>query len=401
MLRFLGLLLLLVATHAVASVDGRQKEQELSELRSRLEQLRQELEQAAEDRAEAADALRQSEQRISEVKRDLRKLGQQERTLNQDLTRLAEASAAVETELAQHQQRLAELVRQRYYQGGEDSSKLLLGGSDPSAIARNFAYYAYIGRARADLIQGYRAALARLAQLRVEVSQRRASLDQVKQESLAHKQTLEAEKAERSQVLARISDQIHAQRKEITSLERDEKRLANLIEKLRRLAAAQARKAAAKKNAKSAKPGQKVEQVASAALAGIDFPKLKGKLALPVAGEIAARFGQAREGGGPTWKGVFIRSGAGRDVRAVASGEVVFADWLRGFGNLLIIDHGDGYLSLYSNNESLYKQPGDAVRAGDTVASVGSTGGQSEPGLYFELRHQGKPFDPMSWVASR
>ncbi|TNF52475.1 MAG: peptidase M23, partial [Gammaproteobacteria bacterium] len=150
-----------------------------------------------------------------------------------------------------------------------------------------------------------------------------------------------------------------------------------------------------------AKPGEKVERVADASLAGLDFGRLKGKLALPVAGEIQHRFGQNRPGGGPAWKGLFIRARQGQEVHAVGTGKVAFADWLRGFGNLLIIDHGGGYLSLYSNNESLYKQPGDRVRAGDVIAAAGNTGGQEDTGLYFELRHQGKPFDPMNWVASR
>ncbi|MBU1665733.1 MAG: peptidoglycan DD-metalloendopeptidase family protein, partial [Gammaproteobacteria bacterium] len=148
----------------------------------------------------------------------------------------------------------------------------------------------------------------------------------------------------------------------------------------------------------TAKPGQKVNRVADASLAGLNFDRLKGKLALPVAGEILHRYGQNRDGGGPAWKGLFIRARQGQEVHAVGSGQVAFADWLRGFGNLLIIDHGDGFLSLYSNNESLYKQPGDPIRAGDVVAAVGATGGQDEPGLYFELRRQGKPFDPLTWV---
>jgi septal ring factor EnvC (AmiA/AmiB activator) len=131
---------------------------------------------------------------------------------------------------------------------------------------------------------------------------------------------------------------------------------------------------------------------------GLDFHRLKGKLALPLTGEILHKFGQNRDGGGPAWKGLFIRARQGQEVRAVGSGRIAFADWLRGFGNLLIVDHGDGYLSLYSNNESLYKQPGEPVRAGDVVAAVGATGGQDEPGLYFELRHQGKPFDPLTWI---
>jgi len=137
-------------------------------------------------------------------------------------------------------------------------------------------------------------------------------------------------------------------------------------------------------------------QLPQAAPAG-SFVALKGHLRLPVKGTVSNRFGTPRQEGS-NWKGLFIRSQTGGEVKAVAGGRVVFAEWMRGFGNLLIVDHGDGYLSLYSNNESLYKQPGEPVRAGDVVAAVGATGGQDETGLYFELRHQGKPFDPLVWV---
>ncbi len=115
-------------------------------------------------------------------------------------------------------------------------------------------------------------------------------------------------------------------------------------------------------------------------------------------GELANRFGGPRADGGVTWKGLFIRSSTGGDVKAVAGGRVVFADWLRGFGNLMIVDHGNSYMSLYGNNETNHKQVGDTVRGGDTIASVGNSGSNPESGLYFELRHQGKPFDPLNWV---
>jgi murein hydrolase activator len=117
-----------------------------------------------------------------------------------------------------------------------------------------------------------------------------------------------------------------------------------------------------------------------------------------VRGELRNRFGSPREGSGLLWKGLFIAAPAGHEVKAIAAGRVVFADWLRGFGNLLIIDHGDGYMSLYGNNESLYKQVGTATRGGETVAVVGNSGGNTDSGLYFEIRHQGKAFDPLGWV---
>ena len=128
------------------------------------------------------------------------------------------------------------------------------------------------------------------------------------------------------------------------------------------------------------------------------FSRLKGSLHLPVAGELMNRFGAPREGGGLSWKGLFIRAAQGTAVKAIAAGQVVFAEWLRGFGNLIIVDHGEGYMSLYSNNESLYKQVGDRVQPGDAIAAVGNSGGQPDTGLYFEMRHQSRPVNPLDWV---
>ena len=133
-------------------------------------------------------------------------------------------------------------------------------------------------------------------------------------------------------------------------------------------------------------------------LSGLEFKKLKGKLRLPVIGELITKFGTKRSNGGPRWKGLFIKAKEGRAVKAIAKGEVVFADWLGGFGNLLILDHGDGYMSLYANNASLLRQVGEIAMAGDTIASVGNSGGNANSGLYFELRYKGKPFNPKPWV---
>ncbi len=383
-----SLLVLFASASLAVAESGRQ--QELKELRGRIQALQEEMDQAREDRSEVADALKKSERRISDVNRGLRDLELRKRRLSRDLGQLNADTRATQREIAEQQKRLAELLRERYMQGGGDALKLLLNGQNPSEVARNLEYYGYIGRARADLIRQHRESLARLRGLQDKTRQQNDDLTRVQQEKVAQRKTLEAEKGERQQVLYKLSDQIRKQRKEIDTLARNEKRLATLIARLSKITPA--------RPPATAKPGQKVERVADASLAGLSFARLRGKLALPVAGEIVHRYGQGREGGGPAWKGLFIRARQGQEVRAVGSGEVAFADWLRGFGNLLIIDHGAGYLSLYSNNESLYKQPGEPVRAGDVVAAAGATGGQDEPGLYFELRHQGKPFDPLSWV---
>jgi septal ring factor EnvC (AmiA/AmiB activator) len=387
-------ILFALAWPAGANPDARQAE--LKELRDRIKALQQELEQSSEERKEVADELKNSERRISDANRGLRDLTYRQRDLAQNLKQLDEESSRVQVDIDDQRARLAELLRQRYIHGDNDAMKLMLNGQNPGDTARNLEYYGYIGRARTALINEYQASLAHLGELQNSVREKKTKLDQIKDERVSQKKTLESEKQSRQEVLYKLSSQIRSQRNEIKTLEQDGKRLTALIDRLARLAAS--RKKTPSKSEPSKKPGQTVDRVADASLAGINFAKLRGKLALPVAGELLHRYGQSRPGGGPAWKGVFIRARQGQDVRAVATGKVAFADWLRGFGNLLILDHGDGFLSLYSNNESLYKQPGDPVRAGDVVASVGATGGQDEPGLYFELRRQGTPFDPMTWV---
>ena len=381
-----------MAFPALAAPDS--KQEALSDLRERIQSLQREVEQASKDSSEVSDALRKSERSISDVNRTLRNLSLKQRELSRNLQKLQQDTETTRTDIADQQKRLAELLRQRYIHGGNDAIKLMLNGQNPGDAARSLEYYSYIGRARTRLIRDYQASLARLQDLQTDVRQKQENLDQIKRERVAQKKVLESERVTRQDILYRLSSKIRRQRNEINTLVQDERRLSRLIERLARLAAT--RKSV--KPSQAAKPGETVTAVADASLAGLDFASLKGKLALPVAGEILHRFGQGRPGGGPAWKGLFIRAREGQEVHAVGSGKVAFADWLRGFGNLLIIDHGDGFLSLYSNNESLYKQPGDPVRAGDVVATVGATGGQDEPGLYFELRRQGKPFDPMAWV---
>ena len=400
MFRLLALLIVLLAGPAAAAVDG--KQQELGELRGRIAELREEVERASEDRKEAADGLRASEKRISEVNRHLLELRRNEHQIGTALDRLADEQGAIESKLQQEEAQLAELMRQRYSQGDVDAARLLMSGRQPGEVQRDLAYYAYIGHARSALIASHKATLQRLAAVTEKTRQRQSELAEVRQAQLSQRQALSEEKQARKSVYDSLSQKIRQQRKEIDSLVRDEQRLARLVERLRRLAEeAKARKAAREREQRQNRPvakGEKVDRVADASLAGYRFSSLRGKLALPTVGEIVARFGQSRSGGGPAWKGLFIRTRSGQPVRAVGSGEVVFSDWLRGFGNLLIVDHDEGYLSLYSNNESLYKQVGDAVRAGDVVAATGNTGGHEEPGLYFELRRQGQPFDPLSWV---
>jgi septal ring factor EnvC (AmiA/AmiB activator) len=206
--------------------------------------------------------------------------------------------------------------------------------------------------------------------------------------------------------VAKLGNQIREQRREVANLKRDEQRLSKLIDGLAKLAMQRSLKPAPnKKDGKTAAsptatgPIARVEETPDATSSSSEFTQLRGRLRLPVRGELMNRFGTPRAEGGTTWRGLFIRAASGSEVKAVAGGRVVFADWLRGFGNLIILDHGGGYMTVYGYNDSLLRRAGQNVTAGENIAAAGSSGGNPESGLYFELRSQGQPVDPLKWVS--
>jgi len=259
-----------------------------------------------------------------------------------------------------------------------------------------------VSRARADSIRDLRAGLTRLKELADEAQVKAQELAAIVSGQTAQKQRLEREKRSHAEVLARLARDIQKQRQDIGAFKRNESRLTNLIDRLSRIIARTSPRApSARRPATPNERRERNERVPEPSAFAGAFARLRGQLALPVRGELVSRFGSQRSDGGLTWKGLFMTASPGEPVKAVAAGRVVYADWLRGFGNLLIVDHGEGYMSLYGYNETLYKRVGEEIAAGDTVAAVGSSGGGGESGLYFELRHRGQPFDPMTWIKGK
>jgi len=391
-LRFAVLLaLFLGASAAAAAASATRAKEDLRELRGKIEALQKRLADAEESKTEATDALKASERAISDAARSLHELEQQSREASQRLAGLRAASQENETTIRAQQSLLAKLLYQQYLGGRSEPLKLLLNRENPNQIARQIHYFGYISRARTDLIDGLRSRLARLKDLAQEVEQQVTELAAIAAEQTTQKRRLEQEKRSRGQVLTKISRDIRKQKREIGTLRRDENRLSRLIEQLGKIIS--------RTPPRTPAPRLKNERLPDGTGDGTPFQALKGKLNLPVRGELGNRFGSPRSDSGLMWKGLFIASKAGEEVRAIAAGRVVFADWLRGFGNLLIIDHGDSYMSLYGNNETLYKRVGDTLRGGETIATVGNTGGNADSGLYFEVRFQGKAFDPLTWVS--
>lgn len=434
--------------HAQKATDrSKQKkiaESERADLRQKLNTLKRSIDKTETAKSYAADALAQSEEAISDAKRNLNDLAQEQRQTEAKLSELSKQQAALQKIVDAQQTQLAKLLREQYVAGNEDRIKLLLSGDNPNRINRELQYMGYVSRAQASLIESLRANLAAIEENQAEVQNAKQELDEIATEAREQHAILQKEKAQRSALLAQLSSKLTAQRKEAGAIERDERRLSSLVDKLavliqeqRKAEAAAAEKrrqeriaraqAEREKRQAQAKARNTPDRTANGKISNPDaieddeppsktlarneltpdagvqdgaFAALRGRLRLPVRGDLIAKFGSKR-GDGPSWKGLFIRAEEGSEVKAVAAGRVVFAEWLRGFGNLIIVDHGGQYMTIYGNNQSVLKHAGDAVKSGDVIASTGNSGGNEQSGLYFEMRHQGRAFDPLSWVTIR
>ena len=352
----------------------------LESLRARIDKLQQDLERKEGSQREARDALRDSERAISQANRSLAQTEAESRRLRAESSKIAERRKALERTAAEREAAIGRMLVARQSAGAPDTLRVALSGDDPAALARNLHYLGYVSRASAELLRGYREAIAEAARLAGELEARSARLRSLEATQRAERERVVKERRARRQVLDRVAVDIRKNRKDIKQLQADENRLARLVQEIGRVVFG------------------RVERTPEAGAKREPFASLQGKLSLPVRGELTGRFGAPRGAAGIESKGVFIRAPQGQPVKAVAHGQVVYADWMRGFGNLMIVDHGQAYLSIYANNDSLLKQVGENVTVGEALATTGASGGNEETGLYFELRHSGRAFDPLRWV---
>jgi len=378
---------------AAVNVQAATREEDLAALRSRIAALQSEVEGRESDRREARDALRASEVAISNASRALQAVEAEARAARAAIAEIGARSAEQKRALETGEAALGRLLAARAVAGipggAPDFVRIALSGEDLADAARKLHYLAYLSRAAAQMIDAHRGGLAEAARLRAQSEDKVRELAVLEARGRGERELLLKERRENRRQLERISGEIRGAKKQIRVLVADEARLARLVQEIGRLL--------------TARPGAGYARVsavpeAGAAGAGSQFSRLKGSLRLPVRGELAGRFGTPSSEGSVSTKGVFIRAPEGEQVRAVGAGRVVYSDWMRGFGNLLIVDHGEAFMSIYGNNESLLKQTGDTVTLGEPLATVGHSGGNEETGLYFELRHLGRPFDPLRWV---
>lgn len=425
---FLAAVCLASAGARAAPADSRRGE--LADLKSRISALQDEIARGEESHHEVSDELADADKAISSAQRKLRDIAARRQVLENQLAAQQQEKARVESDLAGFRKRLGDAIFRMYVEGGQGGARRFLSGDDPNQLARDAKYLEHIARQRMAAIDAARQSLQKLEMLAEDTARQRDALVQIEQEQRGEQQSLLAEKDKRKAVLTRISAQLSEQRGEMRTLQRNEERMEKLIQGLERIARQQAEararaeaqaradaEARARRSESSrsqppvtARPTTPPAQEAvtgqaarlpDAGAASTDFAALKGRLGWPVRGPLKGRFGAPRAGGATNWHGVFIKADTGSEVHAVAAGKVVFADWLRGFGNVVILDHGDGYMSVYGNNDSLLCNPGDTVRTAAVLATVGSSGGQDESGLYFEIRHRGQPQDPAKWMAAK
>jgi murein hydrolase activator len=350
-------------------------EAELKAVRSQIDKVKAEMERDAGRRDQLTKELEESERTVGAARGELDKLRRERATHTARRSELAAERRVQESALAQDREALAGQIRAASMIGRQEPIKLLLNQRDPGQIGRVLVYYQYFGHARASQIAAIDAHLAEINELDAELAAEEQRLLALEQQQRGEVTRLQSARERRGKALVSLDAESKNRARELDRLKDQQGGLEKLVRELRRAL-------------------ERIEKFPTDSKDA--FAKLRGKLAWPVAGKLVASYGQVRAGG-MKWDGVLLAGAQGTPVRAVYHGRVVYADWLSGLGLLTIIDHGDGYLSLYGHNERLYKEVGERVTAGDTIATLGDSGGRPRAELYFEIRKAGKPVDPRPW----
>jgi septal ring factor EnvC (AmiA/AmiB activator) len=364
------------AERAAGAQNEREAAERLEKLRAQIADVERRVTDAATERDAAATRLRATELDVARAHQQLDELRALRRAAEARRNALEAERRVYEQTLERERTALAAQLRAAYLIGREEPLKLLLNQQDPAALGRMLAYYSYFGRARADQIALIRLAVTRLSTLEAALDEENRHLDELASRRQRQVETLEAARAERSAALVAIRDRLQSRSARLDSLKRQATTLTQLLEELRR--------------ALRDFPIDRQEP----------FAKLRGQLVWPVQGKVLADFGEPRSSG-INWSGVLFGTDRGTQVRALYFGRVIYADWLPGLGLLLILEHSGGYLSLYGHTEQIFKSVGEWVAPGDVIATVGDSGGEARPELYFELRKGSRPVNPHPWFKQK
>jgi septal ring factor EnvC (AmiA/AmiB activator) len=375
--RFTALVLLISAGPAGSQPDKEDRTRmQLANLKEEMTALSGELKADLSRRSQLRDALRRSEEAIGRIRREIGRTRAELARIESQLADLGERRQELRVARGRQQERITREIQTAYQMGKQAQLQVLLNQEDPATLARAMTYYDYFYQARREEIAQYLEIIARINVVEGEIRQARADLEETRKTLDSQQAELQQNQRRREVDLDKLNAGIKNKDQQLQKMGRDREELERLL------------------------------QVIEQAVAEMELPaeyqaftNFKGQMPWPVSGKASNRFGTRRGSGNLRWQGLVIPATEGSSVSAIHHGRVVFADWFRGSGLLLIIDHGDGYMSLYAHNEALLRDVGEWVSAGSAVATVGNSGGQQKPALYFEIRHEGKPTNPIGWLS--
>ncbi|MGY8830212.1 MAG: murein hydrolase activator EnvC family protein [Pseudomonadales bacterium] len=396
MFRALALIFLtLLLTPAIAD-EKSDAQKQLDAARADVAELKQLLEKLQQEKSGVQKDLKKTESEMGQLEKQVKGLQQDLKKSEEEIQRLGTEKKKLEGARLEQQRLIGIQARAAYQSGRQEYVKLLLNQQNPEKFSRTLTYYDYLSEARME---------QDIANQQNQLLEQKSALD-------GRREQLASVRKERQLALAKLNKEFSARDQKLKARQQEQANLARVLKTIEETLARQAREAeAARQQALLAEREQSRNStntvptgplVSSGASFGGPFAKARGKLPWPVNGRLVARYGTPRGGDARTkWDGVLIGASAGSQVHAVHGGRVVFADWLRGAGLLVILDHGNGYLSLYGHNQSLLKDAGDVVKAGEAIATVGNSGGQETSALYFAIRQQGRPIDPAQWCRAQ
>jgi septal ring factor EnvC (AmiA/AmiB activator) len=412
MFRALALVFLTFLLTPAFADEKSDAQKQLDAARADVAELKQLLEKLQQEKSGVQKDLQKTESEMGQLEKQVKGLQQDLKNSEEEIQRLDKEKKKLEGARLEQQRLIGIQARAAYQSGRQEYVKLLLNQQNPEKFSRTLTYYDYLSEARMEQLATFNETLRQLANVELDIANQQRQLLEQKSALDGRREQLASVRKERQLALARLNKEFSARDQKLKARQQEQANLARVLKTIEETLARQAREAEAarqqallaereqqRNNANPAAPGPLVSAGASF---GGPFAKARGQLPWPVNGRLVARYGTPRGGDARTkWDGVLIGAAAGSQVRAVHGGRVVFADWLRGAGLLVILDHGNGYLSLYGHNQSLLKDAGDVVKAGEAISTVGNSGGQDTPALYFAIRQQGRPTDPAQWCRTQ
>jgi septal ring factor EnvC (AmiA/AmiB activator) len=365
---------LLLLTSTAVTANNEKTQRELNALNEKIGSLKKSISKQQNDRSSTAKALRSIEKDIGTLAAKLHHTSAKRDQQQRKLAELEARQQQLRKQQLSQKALIAEHVRNAYTLGKESQLKMLLNQEQPEKLSRTLTYFDYFNRARSEELSKYRDTLSELDTLKPAIEAEAQALAETSSELQRQQQALLQQKQQRANALAGIDREIVNKTSSLNTLDKERKSLENVLQAVER----------------------EITNIAIPA-SYKPFNAMRGKMPWPVRGKLLNRYGSSRQGSAVTWQGIQIAGNEGDSVISIHNGRVVFADWLRGAGLLIIVDHGGGYLSLYAHNQSLLRSEGDWVKGGEAVATVGNSGGQRQAGLYFEIRYKGRPTDPRSW----